>query len=145
VVGDAALRRSPRHGWVPGGHWDAALRGPAAAVAGLLGATGAFPDPAPYVFSTQLGHELALHGLPGADDEVLLRGDPAGTADPDPAAGWSALWFAPGTDTLTAVLSVDRPRDVGGARRLLAGATLPVLDRARAADPAVPLARTLAG
>ncbi|MBD3781125.1 MAG: FAD-dependent oxidoreductase [Micrococcales bacterium] len=139
VVGDAATRRSARHGWVPGGHWDAALRGPAVAVAGLLGREPAEPDVAPYVFSTQLGHELALHGVPGAADEVLLRGDPAA------ADGWSALWFEPGTDRLTAVFCVDRPRDVGGARRLFSGAALPVLDRARAADPAVPLARTLAG
>jgi NADPH-dependent 2,4-dienoyl-CoA reductase/sulfur reductase-like enzyme len=137
VVGDAARRRSVRHGWVPGGHWDAALRGPAVAVAGLLGVEPAEPDPAPYVFSTQLGHELALYGLPAVDDEVVLRGDPAGTA------GWTALWFAPGTDRLTAVFAVDRPRDVGGARRLLAGATLPVLDRQRAADPDVPLPRTV--
>lgn len=139
VVGDAATRRSARHGWVPGGHWDAALRGPATAVAGLLGHPPAEPDPAPYVFSTQLGHELALHGLPGAGDELLLRGDPAG------GEGWSALWFTPGSDRLTAVFTVDRPRDVGGARRLFSGPALPVLDRARAADPGVPLARTLAG
>jgi len=139
VVGDAARRRSARHGWVPGGHWDAALRGPAVAVAGLLGREAAEADLAPYVFSTQLGHELALYGLPGADDDVVLRGDPAGED------GWTALWFAPGTGTLTAVFAVDRPRDVGGARRLLAGAALPVLDRARAADPAVPLAKALAG
>jgi hypothetical protein len=139
VVGDAATRRSARHGWVPGGHWDAALRGPATAVAGLLGHEPAEPDPAPYVFSTQLGHELALHGLPGADDDLLLRGDPAG------GAGWSALWFAPGSDRLTAVFTVDRPRDVGGARRLFSGPALPVLDRDGAADPDVPLARTRAG
>lgn len=143
VVGDAARRRSARHGWVLGGHWDAALRGPAVAVAGLLGREAAESDLAPYVFSTQLGHELALYGLPGPDDDVLLRGDPAAED------GWTALWFAPGggreTGTLTAVFAVDRPRDVGGARRLLAGATLPVLDRARAADPAVPLPKALAG
>lgn len=143
VVGDAARRRSARHGWVPGGHWDAALRGPAVAVAGLLGREATESDLAPYVFSTQLGHELALYGLPAAGDEVVLRGDPAAED------GWTALWFAPGggpaTGTLTAVFAVDRPRDVGGARRLLAGAALPVLDRARAADPAVPLAKALAG
>lgn len=143
VVGDAARRRSSRHGWVPGGHWDAALRGPAVAVAGLLGREAVEPDLAPYVFSTQLGHELALYGLPGSDDDVVLRGDPAAED------GWTALWFAPGGDpaagTLTAVFAVDRPRDVGGARRLLAGATLPVLDRARAADPAVPLPKAVAG
>lgn len=136
VVGDAARRRSARHGWVPGGHWDAALRGPAVAVSGLLGNTAAEPDLAPYVFSTQLGHELALYGLPASDDDVVLRGDPAG------ADGWTALWFAPGTSRLTAVFAVDRPRDVGGARRLFSGPALPVLDRVRAADPAVPLART---
>lgn len=142
VVGDAARRRSARHGWVPGGHWDAALRGPAVAVAGLLGHEAAESDLAPYVFSTQLGHELALYGLPGPGDEVVLRGDPAGDD------GWTALWFAPGggaTGTLTAVFAVDRPRDVGGARRLLAGAVLPVLDRARAADPAVALPKAVAG
>lgn len=95
------------------------------------------------MFSTQLGHELALYGLPGPDDDVVLRGDPAAED------GWTVLWFAPGGDpatgTLTAVFAVDRPRDVGGARRLLAGATLPVLDRARAADPAVPLPKAVAG
>lgn len=145
VVGDAARRRSRRHGWVPGGHWDTALRGPADAVAGLLGTDHAghpaptdSPDLAPYVFSTQLGHELALYGIPGADDDLLLRGDPAGD-------GWSALWFAPGTDRLTGVFAVDRPRDVGGARRLFSGPDLPVLDRARAADPAVPLPATARG
>ncbi|MCG7288425.1 FAD-dependent oxidoreductase [Cellulomonas sp. ACRRI] len=142
VVGDAARRRSARHGWVPGGHWDAALRGPAVAVAGLLGREAVESDLAPYVFSTQLGHELALYGLPGEDDEVALRGDPAGDD------GWTALWFAPGggaAGTLTAVFAVDRPRDVGGARRLLAGAALPVLDRARATDPAIALPKALAG
>lgn len=139
VVGDAARRRSARHGWVPGGHWDAALRGPAVAVAGLLGHPSAESDLAPYVFSTQLGHELALYGLPGPGDDVVLRGDPAGDD------GWTALWFTPGTGTLTAAFAVDRPRDVGGARRLFAGAALPVLDRARATDPAVPLPKALAG
>ncbi|HEY0185907.1 MAG TPA: FAD-dependent oxidoreductase [Cellulomonas sp.] len=140
AVGDVALRRSARHGWVPGGHWDAALRGPAVAVGALLGtADPAATDLAPYVFSTQLGHELGLYGLPGAADEVLLRGDPAGPT----GAGWSALWFAPGTDRLTAVLAVDRPRDVAGARRLFGRAELPVLDRARATDPGVLLPATV--
>lgn len=136
VVGDAARRRSARHGWAPGGHWDAALRGPAVAVGALLGtADPRATDLTPYVFSTQLGHELGLHGVPGPDDEVLLRGDPAGPE------GWTALWFAPGGDRLTAALAVDRPRDVAAGRRLLGRDVLPALDRAAAADPAVPLAR----
>jgi len=132
AVGDAARRWSPRHGWVPGGHWDGALRGPAIAVGALLAAPGAGPgdqgaDPAPYVFSTQLGHDLALFGQPGVDDEVVLRGDPAG-------GGWTALWLraapvaGPGRE-LTAVLAVDRPRDVGAARRLFAGPALPASTR----------------
>lgn len=131
AVGDLARRRSARHGWVPGGHWDGALRGPAVAVRSLLGATD-HDDPVPYVFSTQLGHDLALHGNPGPGDDVVLRGAPAD-------GPWSALWFTPGTDVLTAVLAVDRPRDVAAARRLFAGPGLPRLDRSVAALPDRPL------
>lgn len=142
AVGDVALRASARHGWVQGGHWDAALRGPAVAARALLGDpdAGSRPadDVAPYVFSTQLGHELTLHGQPGVGDDVVLRGD---AAAPDGLAG--ALWFATGTDRLTAALTVDRPRDVAQARRLFTGATLPHLDRALAADPTTPLKSAL--
>ncbi|WP_307793851.1 NAD(P)/FAD-dependent oxidoreductase [Actinotalea soli] len=138
AVGDLARRRSARHGWVPGGHWDGALRGPAVAVRALLEPEAPVEDLAPYVFSTQLGHELACYGLPGAADEVVLRGAPAGAGD-----GFTALWFAPGTDRLTAVLAVDRPRDVAAARKLFAGPTLPTVDRPRAADPATPLRTAL--
>ena len=147
AVGDVAQRWSRRHGaWMSGGHWDGALRGPATAVRALLadadaGIDAASVDPAtvdptPYVFSTQLGHDLTLYGLPGPGDVVVLRGDPAG------AAGWTALWFSPAagpTAELTAVLAVDRPRDASAARRLLARPTLPRLDPALAADPDRPL------
>ncbi|WP_188037759.1 FAD-dependent oxidoreductase, partial [Actinotalea sp. JY-7885] len=131
AVGDVARRRSPRHGWVSGGHWDGALRGPAAAVRTLLGVpAGPVDDPAPYVFSTQLGHELALYGHPlPTDDVVLRRGDD----------GFTALWFRPGSSELGAVLAVDRPRDVATARRLFTGPALPRLDRDAAADDARPL------
>ncbi|GEK22268.1 FAD-dependent oxidoreductase [Cellulomonas xylanilytica] len=130
AVGDVALRRSPRHGWVPGGHWDGALRGPAALVADLLGTPGdAVTDVAPYVFSTQLGHELALFGSPRTEDRVVLRGNPRD------GEGWTALWFRPGSDEVGAILTVDRPRDVGAARRLFTAAGLPRLDRAVAVDP----------
>ncbi|MGP7959838.1 FAD-dependent oxidoreductase [Sanguibacter sp. A247] len=156
VVGDAALRESARHGTVAGGHWDAALTGPEAAVRSLLDPGSTNPlDPAPYVFSTMLGHEVAMYGAPRAQDEVVLRGDPAS------ADGWVALWFAadeqraadasgragdaadgPGDDalrTLTAVFVVDRPRDVAAARRLFRGADLPRLAPATASDPTLPL------
>lgn len=137
VVGDLARRRSARHGWVPGGHWDVALHGPTVAVASLLAELTGEPapvpgDPAPYVFSDQFGKDLGMYGRPDRDDEVVLRGDPR-----EPA--WTVLWFTPGTDELTAVFAVDRPKDVSAARRLFTGVGLPRLDRARAADPAVPL------
>lgn len=153
AVGDVARRRSSRHGLVPGGHWDGALTGPPVAVRDLLrpgslahgahgadghggavDAVGPADDPAPYVFSTQLGHDLTLYGHRGETDDAVLRGDPA-------ARGWSALWFARGTDELTAVLTVDRPRDVAAARRLFSGARLPRVDRDAAADPGRPLPR----
>ncbi|WP_307844963.1 NAD(P)/FAD-dependent oxidoreductase [Actinotalea solisilvae] len=140
AVGDVARRRSPRHGWVPGGHWDGALRGPAIAVRTLLEGPHAQPgpgdDPAPYVFSTQLGHELALHGHPQPTDDVVVRGGTDGT---DGTGGTTVLWFHPGTDELSAVLAVDRPRDVAAARRLFTGAALPRLDRSGAEDDARPL------
>ncbi|WP_421743636.1 FAD-dependent oxidoreductase [Cellulomonas sp.] len=133
AVGDVALRRSPRHGWIPGGHWDGALRGPAGLVADLLGTPDDTPaDVAPYVFSTQLGHELALFGHPRTQDEVVLRGNPAGES-------WAALWYRRGSDEVGAILTVDRPRDVGAARRLFTGAGLPRLDRTLARDPGRPL------
>jgi NADPH-dependent 2,4-dienoyl-CoA reductase/sulfur reductase-like enzyme len=140
AVGDVALRRSARHGWVPGGHWDGALRGPAALVADLLGVPDETAvDVAPYVFSTQLGHELALFGHPRPQDEVVLRGAAAGSD------GWAALWFRPGSDELGAILTVDRPRDVGAARRLFTAAGLPRLDRSLARDPQRPLREAALG
>lgn len=137
AVGDVALRRSARHGWVPGGHWDGALRDPQTLVADLLHPGDApHADRAPYVFSTQLGRELTLLGAVSPADEVVLRGDPRS------GEGWTALWFRAGSSTLTAVLTVDRPRDVGAARRLFTAPALPELDRTRAADPALPLRAT---
>lgn len=116
AVGDAAVRRSARHGWVPGGHWDEALHGPDVLVRRLLGLPVDEPETVPYVFSTQLGHDLTLFGLPAGDDVVTVLGDPAD-------AGWTALWTR--DDTVTGALVVDRPRDVGAARRLFARDGLP--------------------
>lgn len=138
AVGDLARRRSPRHGWLPGGHWDGALRGPTVAARALLGlpVDGPEHDLAPYVFSTQLGHDLGLVGLPGPGDDVVLRGAPG-------EGGFGAAWLRAGTDELTAVLAVDRPRDVSAARRLFTGPALPRVDRAVLADPAAPLKAAL--
>lgn len=140
AVGDLARRRSPRHGWVAGGHWDGALRGPATAARALLGlpVSGPEHDVAPYVFSTQLGHDLGLVGVPGPTDDVVLRGD-AGTGASHSPGGFGVGWLRPGTDELTAVLAVDRPRDVSAARRLFTGEALPRVDRSVLADPTAPL------
>ncbi|MDO8105617.1 FAD-dependent oxidoreductase [Isoptericola sp. b441] len=133
AVGDVAARVSPRHGRLPGGHWDGALREPDIAAATLLGAHGTDgpADPAPYVWSDQLGHAIAAYGLPRLGDDEVLRGDPAGA--------FTAVWFVPATDQVRAVLAVDRPRDVAAARRLFSGPRLPHLDRTAAADPDRPL------
>ena len=94
AVGDVALRRSPRHGWVPGGHWDGALRGPAGARRGPAGhaATTAVADVAPYVFSTQLGPRARAVR---AARTRTTRWSCAATRRGD---GWAALWFRRGSD-----------------------------------------------
>ena len=64
----------------------------------------------------------------GCVARLLWRGDPA-------APTWAACWLAAGR--LVAILTVNRPRDLVQARRLIASG-LPV-DPARLADPAVPI------
>lgn len=149
AVGDVAVRRSARHGWVAGGHWEGALRGPEALVRHLVAdevaavraqaalAPDAADDPAPEVFSTQLGHDLVLLGQPGPGDEVVLRGDPAAED------GWAALWLS--GDEVTAALLVDRRREVGAVRRAFGRPALPRVDAALAADVDVPLRALLSG
>ncbi len=141
AVGDVAVRSHPVFGPVPGGHWSAALHDPQPTVRAMLGLAPVAPH-APYVFSRQLGHDLALVGLPTPDDRVLLRGDPA-------AGGpWAAFYVAPtgardGRAALVrAVLLADSPREVGALRRLMGGPEPLYVDPARAQDPAVRLRDT---
>jgi 3-phenylpropionate/trans-cinnamate dioxygenase ferredoxin reductase component len=138
AVGDCVDMEVPGVALVPGGHWDAALSHPAALVADVLG-QGAPPLAAPYVFSTQLGHDLAFVGMADDAASLVLRGDPEGT--------WTALLVQPAKDGTTGRLlagfTVDRPRDVGPLRKLLADGARPVLDLARAADPSVQLRRSV--
>src|SRR5690625_3718181 len=123
AVGDCAIRRSAAHGTVVGGHWDAALNDPARAAAAILGQE--VPnEPAPYVFSNQLGRNIALVGSPQHGTRWALRGDTADT--------WSALWFNDANE-LVAVFAADRPRDTIDARRLLAAGPL-AIDEAIALD-----------
>lgn len=114
-------------------HWDNAMRGPEVAAANALGGDERY-DPVPYFWSEQFGRMVQYAGQHRPGDELLWRGDPG-----DP--GWSALWLR--GDVPVALLAVDRPRDLAQGRRLVERAE-PV-DRARAADPAVPLKAAVSG
>jgi 3-phenylpropionate/trans-cinnamate dioxygenase ferredoxin reductase component len=108
-------------------HWDMALRAPAVAAGNLLGGTGAF-DPVPYFWSEQFGRMIQYVGFHGGADRMILRGDPA-------AQRWGAAWLA--ADRLVALLTVNVPRDMAQARRVIESGT-PV-DAARLSDPAIPV------
>ncbi|MGF1429725.1 NAD(P)/FAD-dependent oxidoreductase [Kitasatospora sp. LaBMicrA B282] len=143
IVADERLRTSVPDVWAAGDcasypslrfgnrtavqHWDHALHSGRAVASGLLGGTDPY-DPVPYFWSEQFGRMVQYAGRHRDGDRVLWRGTPE---DPE----WSVLWLREGR--LTAVLAVDRPRDLAQGRRLVDQAR--VLDPAAAADPAVAL------
>ncbi|GAA1920255.1 FAD-dependent oxidoreductase [Streptomyces sodiiphilus] len=130
AVGDCASYPSARYGRrLLIHHWDNALAGPRTVAAGIRGEH-AVHDPVPYFWSEQFQHFVQYTGRHGEGDEPVWRGDPA-AGD----AAWSVCWLREGA--LAAVLTVNRPRDMAQARKLIArGARLdPVL----AADPGRPL------
>ena len=108
-------------------HWDVALHAPEVVAANVLGGDEAY-DPVPYFWSEQFGRMVQYAGYHGDAESLLWRGDPA-----EPT--WAACWLASGR--LVAMLTVDRPRELVQARRLIASAD-PV-DVARLTDPAVPV------
>lgn len=121
AVGDCAARPDPLWPTPAAGHWTAALHSPELAVRAMLGLEPT-SVPAPYVFSTQLGHEVGLVGLPSAGSEVHWR-------ELEQNA-WSAAYVQPASANepaqLTALLAVDAPREVSGARKVLARGPLAV-------------------
>ena len=128
AAGDCAAFESRRFGRrLRFEHWDVALHGPEVIAANILGGDEAY-DPVPYFWSEQFGRMLQYVGYHGDAESLLWRGDPA-----EPT--WAACWLAAGR--LVAMLTVDRPRDMLQARRLIASAD-PV-DVARLTDPAVPV------
>ncbi len=128
AVGDCAAFESRRFGRrLRFEHWDVALKAPEVVAANVLGGDEAY-DPVPYFWSEQFGRMVQYVGYHGAADSMLWRGDPA-----EPA--WAACWLAAGR--LVGVLTVDRPRDMIQARRLIAAGG-PV-DVARLTDPAIPV------
>jgi 3-phenylpropionate/trans-cinnamate dioxygenase ferredoxin reductase component len=128
AAGDCAAFESRRFGRrLRFEHWDVALHAPEVVAANVLGGDEAY-DPVPYFWSEQFGRMLQYVGYHGDAESLLWRGDPA-----EPT--WAACWLAAGR--LVAMLTVDRPRDMLQARRLIASAD-PV-DVARLTDPAVPV------
>lgn len=97
-------------------HWDDAVAGSLVAASTLLAgpdAETAVHDPVPYFWSDQFGHKVQYVGRhdPGAAPEFR---------DPADGKGWSAAWHDE-RGRLTAVVAVDRPRDLLAARRELTG------------------------
>ena len=135
AVGDCAARENAKFGPVPGGHWSAALIDPAPLARELMGLDSPVAEPAPYVYSAQLGHNLAVFGRvsPG---ELVTRGDPA-------EGPWTTLTIDDGV--LTGAVIADRPRDVTAVRKLLRGAELPRLDPRTAGDESVNLRSAVVG
>ncbi|HST67269.1 MAG TPA: oxidoreductase C-terminal domain-containing protein, partial [Mycobacteriales bacterium] len=125
-----AARWSPRmQRRVRAEHWDDALRAPTVVAATLLGHPGVY-DPIPYVWSEQFGRHVQWVGWRGGDRPVVWRGDPSS------GSGWGAAWLS-SDGRLTGYLAVDRPRDIGQARRVIDGGA--VVDPDRIADPDRPL------
>ncbi|WP_055483584.1 FAD-dependent oxidoreductase [Sphaerimonospora mesophila] len=112
-------------------HWDTALSAPDTAAATLLGEEAVY-DPVPYFWSEQFGRMVQFAGHPqhGPAVRLLRRGDPHTDAK------WTVCWLTR-EDRLTALLTVDRPRDVVQGRRIVEGGRK--VDPVRLADPAVPL------
>ena len=124
-------------------HWDTALHAPPVAVASLLGRLAAVAqpgepydpvpyDPVPYFWSHQFGHNLQFAGYRADDARLVVRGSPN---DPSWAVGW--IRDTPEGGHLTAVLTVDQPRDLTQARRVMVAGS--PIDVARFADPDVPV------
>lgn len=128
AVGDVAERDHPLFGRVPGGHWSAALTDPAVLARAMLGEELPAAEPAPYLNSSQLGHQLTVYGR--ITENRITRGDAA-------AGPWTELCLEAGR--LVGAVIADTPRDVAAVRKLLGRGELPVLDRAAAADPGVKL------
>ncbi|MEV1008951.1 FAD-dependent oxidoreductase [Streptomyces sp. NPDC049881] len=137
AVGDCASFPSARYGRrLLVHHWDNALNGARTAAADILGLPDAVYDPVPYFWSEQFDRYVQYAGRHDPADTLVRRGDPA-AGD----RAWSVLWLrADGTPT--AVLAVDRPRDLAQGRRLIARGTR--LDPPRAADPGLALNKATA-
>ncbi|SEF47649.1 Reductase C-terminal [Thermomonospora echinospora] len=132
AVGDCAAWWSRRYGRrMLVEHWDTALNAPEVAAATLLGQEAVY-DAVPYFWSEQFGRMVQYAGHHPVAERMVRRGDPG-----DPK--WAVCWLT--GDRLEAVLTVDRPRDLVQARRIIAAGDR--VDAVALADPEIPLRKTL--
>jgi len=125
AVGDCAAWESARYGTrMLVEHWDAALHGPTVVAANVLGGAEVW-DPVPYFWSEQWGRMVQYAGHHPAAERIVWRED---------GDTWAVFWLA--GDRLVAALSVDRPRDLVQARRLM--------ERSASVDDALLAAPTVA-
>ena len=156
AVGDASFRRSPRFGIVLAGHWNYAVDSAnqvAASICNYFKQTGdevAHFDPAPYVFSTIAGKQLAIFGEPKfatswgwrgentllffADSSAkpILDSEEVASDESNPTKSESSAGHQ--KVTLVAALIIDAPREVSAIRRAFSGTDLPVFKRETALD-----------
>jgi 3-phenylpropionate/trans-cinnamate dioxygenase ferredoxin reductase component len=128
AAGDCAAWWSPRFGRrLRVEHWDTALNAPDVAAAGLLGEDRVY-DPVPYFWSEQFGRMVQYVGHHPVADTIVWRGE-AGSPR------WAACWLS--GESLVAMVTVNRPRDLLQARRAIAAGA--AVDAVRLADPGIPV------
>jgi 3-phenylpropionate/trans-cinnamate dioxygenase ferredoxin reductase subunit len=134
AVGDCAAWWSARHDRrLCVEHWDTALNAPEVAAASLLGQDAVY-DAVPYFWSEQFGRMVQYAGHHPGAERLVFRGDPAGPE-------WAACWLT-GT-RLEAIVTVNRPRDLVQARRIMTAGT--AVDPELLTDPRTPVRNTVLG
>jgi 3-phenylpropionate/trans-cinnamate dioxygenase ferredoxin reductase component len=130
AAGDVATTYYPHLGLhLRLGHWSAARKQPLVAAAGMMGQAGTY-DNVPYFFSDQYEMGMEYLGYVPRDfaAEVVFRGDVA-------TGKYLVFWM--GSERVLAGMNVNIWHLTGAIRNLVrSGARV---DRARLADPAVPL------
>jgi NADPH-dependent 2,4-dienoyl-CoA reductase/sulfur reductase-like enzyme len=128
AAGDCAAWWSARYGRrLRIEHWDTALKSPDVAAATLAGRPATY-DPVPYFWSEQFGRTVQYAGWHHGAERLVTRDDPGGRK-------WAVCWLT--GDRLDAILTVDKPRDLVQARRIMAAGGR--IDPELLADPEIPI------